>query len=462
MLGKIYFGFNVIIYFLNFGAIIFLLYIVSCDLTIFSVFNQIFQNWELGTINEIIVLNESQCPSHTQSLFKYVFPGIVEGCDCVNTGNKLMAGECTNAELLDGCKPVKGIYKGEFNTINNVSYCVDRNSNSNYYSFYQSNKLHLNKTDCVNETYCGIIDSIGNVLCVNQEEKCPTIKIVLDNNNKIESLFNDINPNYIEFKLSQDRICINNDQFIFGSKENYPLINNNHKTKCESLFFSNEPYDDRFNFINTTKANEVLSYHYSHRLHSLPYFPDSFFDSDVHIYGRNFIGWKLECKPLFPSLFLIQPLYKNISLYSPLYLILSMILLLYCLIFLMIMKEMFIENPFTEIILMIGHSLSFSACSIMLILDYIDIIKVTSFLQKAINLNCSDKQTIITIANLLNVSLYLQKKYSFVTLLFVIMSIISFLKFGILYYKLHKPFFISFITRHTSLELTVIERNFLV
>lgn len=446
MIGKIYFSFNVVIYFLNFGAIILLLYIVSCDLTIFSIFHQITINWNLSMISSIVITDESFCPNHTEILFSYTFPGIVEGCQCEN---KLIPGECTDEEIKKGCRDIKGIYKSSFSQINNMTYCSFREKKYSYIDIYE-NRLHESKEKCKGK-FCGVADSIGNILCVNINENCPHIHV--NDNKELERILNQDNNFYVEFKLSHDKVCLNNDEYVFGISPIYPLLYNVKHSNCSSLLFSNISTDNRFHYIFTSFTNEVISSHYLKRLQSLPFFPQSFLNSKINVYGRTFIGWKLKCRPLFGDLPRINFLSYRISIYSPLYLIFSMFLLLYNLLFLMIMKETFIENPISELLLMILHSLSFIVIIIMLLIDDLNIDNVLSVIKQSIDMNCSDYHTMIVFVNLLHTTQYLQRKYREITILFFLMELVSIFKFGVLYYKLNKYYYVSRIAQNTPIEV---------
>ena len=447
MIGKIYFSFNVVIYFLNFGAIILLLYIVSSDLTIFSIFHQITINWNLSTISSILITNDTFCPNQTEILFSYTFPGILEGCQCEK---KLLPGECTDEEIKKECRNIKGIYKSSFSQINNMTYCALRDKQLLYINLYK-NRLYESKENCKDKKFCGVADSIGNVLCVNINENCPYIYV--KDNKELERVLNKGNIFYVEFKLSHDKVCLNNEQYVFGITPAYPLLNNAKQSNCSSLKFSDVSTDNRYHYIFSSYTNEVISYHYSQRLQSLPFFPQSFLNSKINVYGRMFIGWKLKCSSFFDSLSRIDSLSYRISIYSPLYLIFSMFLLLYNLLFLMIMKETFIENPISELLLMILHSLSFIVIIIMLFIDDLHIDNVLAIIEKSIDMNCSDYHTMIVFVNLFHMTQYLQKKYREITILFLLMEFVSLIKFGVLYYKLNKYYYVSRIAQNTPIEV---------
>ena len=119
----------------------------------------------------------------------------------------------------------------------------------------------------------------------------------------------------------------------------------------------------------------------------------------------------------------------------------------------MIMKETFIENPISELLLMILHSLSFIVIIIMLFIDDLHIDNVLAIIEKSIDMNCSDYHTMIVFVNLFHMTQYLQKKYREITILFLLMEFVSLIKFGVLYYKLNKYYYVSRIAQNTPIEV---------
>ena len=68
---------NVVVYFLNFSGIICMMFVITINYNYFAMVDQLFLNWNMGFIKEVIIVNktraekEFECPDNYDHLFKY-------------------------------------------------------------------------------------------------------------------------------------------------------------------------------------------------------------------------------------------------------------------------------------------------------------------------------------------------------------------------------------------------------
>ena len=224
------------------------------------------------------------CSSDKEILSLGKWDGLKEGCKC----KSYIKGEkCTDYDIYDKCEKIKSIKAIEYKKINSNYICVTR-SNKTYIDLMKSKQILPKDNTCpYNFKLCGIIDTLENILCVPENEKCPiTIADIEPNsNNERNSTIN--TKILLTFKLNENITpCINPAEKTWRS-------NNVLETdkKCSTKIFG-KLYDERYekiNIINTTKKelykdNSLLDY-YDNNLK---------LDEIIYLYARNFIGFKPE------------------------------------------------------------------------------------------------------------------------------------------------------------------------
>jgi len=224
------------------------------------------------------------CSSDQEILSLGKWDGLKEGCKC----KSYIKGEiCTKDEIEDKCEKIKAIKPIEYKKINSNYICVTR-SNKTYIGLMKSKQILPKGNKCpYNFKLCGIIDTLENILCVPENEKCPiTINDIEPNSNNEGN--STINKKILStFKLNENITpCINPAEKTW--KSNNILEENKN---CSTKIFG-KLYDERYekiNIINTTKRelykdNSLLDY-YDNNLK---------LDETIYLYARNFIGFKSE------------------------------------------------------------------------------------------------------------------------------------------------------------------------
>lgn len=177
------------------------------------------------------------CPSGYTPLMEDIWPGTVDGCNCkvitnssvpVQYANQINRMTCTSLMLKTGCKNVPQISQKELFYWQGVFLC-GKTGQKNYQYYYKNvGDKNLNSTSCpVGFKQCGVLDSIGNLLCEEGSQDCPVNKLLIkyvwedepkdynytklrvDNNKSVYSTNQAIGEKVLtEVKLSEGSVCI--------------------------------------------------------------------------------------------------------------------------------------------------------------------------------------------------------------------------------------------------------------
>ena len=414
MIETIILTLNSFIYLLNFVFSIFFVYIFIIDITPFKILNQMFNNWELSPISDFYINNNNfnnSCKNEYEKAFIYQFPGMNIGCDCThsNSGylnnNKIIGRDCYDKEIKDNCENINPINEYNFSDFNNLSICIKRD-NFFKYQFIKKEK------EC-EEYYksCGIVDSLGYHYCIFNESECDYNFTNYENDyNNLTNVF----QSFVEFKLSQGKLCLDNSKFI--SYSDLPLTNKINSTKCEN-FYSNYSIDNRYQEILTLNTKNLLEKEIK-ILNSTNNFFEDFLKNNITLYGRKYIGWKDKCYSFLDEISPLKELVITRN-YEFVFLCLSSFFSLFFFICCgIIMIECSSQKTETGLSVIFVHSI--------ILVDilyysskYYDIyIKINPTIDQIIELQCSDLYTTL--------SFFVMKKYllQFISTLFGIIMII--------------------------------------
>ena len=125
----------------------------------------------------------------TKKLILGTWDGTVEGCECDGSIFKEI---CTDDQNDNGCVSLYSNSPINY-TIFNSKYLCAKKSQLKYRDLLKTNQVISKEESCPsNYTFCGILDTLGNQLCVKNDESCPinteTIK------NQILNVLNDNQP----------------------------------------------------------------------------------------------------------------------------------------------------------------------------------------------------------------------------------------------------------------------------
>ena len=456
---------NVLMYFLNFKGIICLMFVVTLNSSYFQIFTQITKNWQLQPIIDVVTIHSKICPDGYSFLFNYQWPGTKEGCDCMNkfnlTGfkdneNKIKQGPCSSLLVALDCKSLKKTDLTFVNSWNNLTICAKRGDRN--YLFSYSNNL-VSKQKCpLDKKSCGEIDSLGNLLCLNKTEKCPLNNIVISKKLGNQNIKDEKVKLAIEFEVSQGKVCINKNETNTLTDSVFDLVNNKKNFKCTTKFsddiLETHSYDQRFFNLTTIKTidyflqNELI--HIYNDLVNINSFPKAFFDYDISLYSRNYIGWHKSCERLIHKLLEVEKILSRIESISTFYLIFSLIILIYCMLFIMILKELLHAQYYLNIGIILFYSVIVSLIVLLLIYDFFCIRKSRDTVEIIVRKGCSDHLTNLLFKYILSSINEIERLFILTIIFYISMFLLSILKLCLTYYKKYKRKLLRILSEHNS------------
>ena len=463
---------NVMIYFLNFMAVIFLMFAVTLNFNYIEMFSTITDNWRLSPIVDLIVTSNKICPDEYAYMINYNWPGTKDGCDCLNkfnlTGNtdkenKIKQGQCTLTLKEQGCMTIMNTGTVNVNKWNNYTICIKR-SGVDYLGLYKN----IYKGNCpVNFTNCGEIDSLSNLLCVPNNEGCPydtrLFKTKLFNNIKEDSFPMRV---LIELIVSQGEVCIKNDEMNILTETVYELFNNKKTIKCithleyETLVFK---YDNRYQKLDSVKTRdyflqETLIKLYGDLINNTG-FSRNYFQFDTSLYTRNFIGWNKNCSFLINNIFSIKDILSQIEKNSNFYLMFSLVILIYCMLFIMILKELLEDIFYFKLGIVLFYNLIVDLVFFLIIREFFWIRYCFDQLNLIIMKGCSDTLTNLLFKYILTSINEIESFYIITIILYISMFMISILMICLTFYKNFKRKLLRFVTAqnyNNTIELALL------
>ena len=263
------------------------------------------RNWLNSPIVDIQILSKSNCSYNNTSVAIFDnWPGTVPGCPC----NGIMKiGGCTSKT---SCRSVVSNPMLPYNTWRSSQFCITRLPINSYLGLTIAKK---NDSCPLNQKNCGIIDTLGNILCMPSTSICPINDIQMLNFNEIvppgyKSIsllsygenktlaFGNKGPSgkiAVEFKISDNIPCIN--PFFSNKVDSYILESNYNSDKCfgslgGTFFDKNYQFVDSTTKYNLYSDNNILSV-----LINLPYYPIVKLQTETRLYYRNYIGINKTC-----------------------------------------------------------------------------------------------------------------------------------------------------------------------
>jgi hypothetical protein len=218
--------------------------------------------------------NIPECNSNEEKLILDKFDSIPEFCNCL--GAFMKTEKC--GKNTDVCKTIDTIPSNNYTMINSEHICVKK-SDKRYIDFLKNDDIISKDKECPeNYKLCGIIDTLGRKLCVENDNDCPIKKADIENNND--------NSNQI---LS-----------LFRLRPNYPCLNPIEKNWVyhEDLWFLSyncTKEDHRYEQINGYDTNLFDLYKENNILNILPGYDENILKTEkIYLYARNFLGIRKE------------------------------------------------------------------------------------------------------------------------------------------------------------------------
>ena len=147
--------------------------------------------FQTNFIEEILPLeisqNSSECPSNFKDLIiNNNWPGSFSGCGCKSENKyEFYSNFCPK----ENCLNIEEIHMRNLSNFNKIHLCVKRGE-KNYEQLMKNIIPKNNISMCINNTHriCGFIDNLENVLCLNNNLKCPVTNFFISNDfNEVEN-----------------------------------------------------------------------------------------------------------------------------------------------------------------------------------------------------------------------------------------------------------------------------------
>jgi hypothetical protein len=282
-------------------------------------------NWQSSPIMNFttVGLLES-CPTGYSRFLNMSWPGTNAGCDCNSIystaipetqRNRLNSGICSLNQANVGCRAVKPNSAVSYRVWKGGIICAQRANASMTYESLKSREVGPNST-CTNGTrQCGVLDTVGNKLCLPPSQACPINKVVFayitdpiptDYNYQSIAL-NSMNTLYytseavtenllLQFRLSEEgKVCQDPKQYNTNMTQ-FELDVDYANYGCTSSLPTAGKYDTRYKMIDSAlKQNFYSGNGISLLLILTPYYPLESLDTTVGLYNRPFVGLQGNC-----------------------------------------------------------------------------------------------------------------------------------------------------------------------
>jgi hypothetical protein len=250
------------------------------------------------------------CTSNYTTLIFDSWPGTTIGH--IKDGN-LSRGFCSSDnDKLKNCKDIIGFSYKNINNWFGTSFCVRRLPIASY---LESSIASPGSSCPINMKNCGILDSLGNSLCVLVSIECPIndIQIVLDNspvpsgykslrlvrNGQVKKMIfgnSGVKGKIVnEFKISEDTPCIN--PYYHNRKVNSFLLDETfNKDRCLSGY-GGKNIDENYKKIDSYSINDL---YYDNNIQPklknvIDSYPEENLRATTNLYYRNNIGISKKC-----------------------------------------------------------------------------------------------------------------------------------------------------------------------
>lgn len=461
---------DLLIFIINLGVVIYILMIITFDFRHFDMIENVWNNWNTNIVSELYLYQDDNDfkQGMIMPLFNYTFEGMRRGCDCAfgSIDNQEQSqlqweGDCSIKQIISGCTQINEREREYFSKINDIGISIVRNNKLSYFneysSYIQSNCLDDNTKDC------GVIDTINNRLCIPKYEECPSITIYDntliyrnndDNSELIREAANVIKANplsNISFKLSNDKICVNEDESPVASNISFPLLvlketsefypDSNEKTNicCYTSLIDNQTIDSRYSPILSSQLSSIFSYELKAYLNQIPSFPfNSYINTDLNIYSIGYIGWNKNCSNYIPKIKPLTYIQYHLKSFFTFYLVTGLIILPYFFLFIMLIAQIDNSNLRLHLALFFSHYILILIFGTMIYNDYSGIYKIKDVIFEISRRLCSDNETNKLFYSLIKDIRAIEEVISFILLLIELMGFGSLIKIFLVIAKQNK------------------------
>lgn len=442
----LHFFFNLIIIFMDIFQLICFISIITYDFSKFEIFKYFFNyNWSQNLIKKITIeyQNSFNNEEEWESPINITFPGIIDGCDCTLYNGVIYDEKCVATLIIENCENIFSIEKQYFNILylpeieshskDGIKIKIERYNDFTYLDLLNNSENNKNyflndgKDNCECPKYseicydCGIIDSIGNHLCITSysglKDNCYKLKLEYDYSLKdlqfikdFEKIFNNNKEsNYYQYPIEfinifDDNVCILQDESITFPLIDYKLIYSINETNifingpknlgCMTKLLYNIKYDNRWNTIYSFPLEYFMDNEMKQKLKSLPEFPYDDLKSNFSMAYRTYIGFKKECLNYINFIKQDIPLYqRNIKISFIVFLFCALVIFPYYLLLIMVIAQNELLTFYQSFILGSSYSVIISVFLHFLFIAFDEAKEKYDLLYQISNKYCGDDIT---------------------------------------------------------------------
>ena len=268
---------------------------------------------------------KSNCTNNEYTNAIYTFPGSVKGCTCVHVTDyyrdqtgayQVNRGECDDNQTYNGCEDISQIPPQKLYYWEKGNFCSKNYNQSqliyNGYLYFLNSSVLENEECEKGYKKCGLLDDMGNYLCLPEEEECPIndIKITYNPNYELENqnysyiFYNrryiyytntSNNPVIVKMKVTEGKICMDR-TYKHSDYPQYILDNNFKYYGCKHKI-DGKLYEDNLDILDVRKKADL--YEDSNlQLYSIQYYGRWYYDfpffsleANMNLYSQRYIGY---------------------------------------------------------------------------------------------------------------------------------------------------------------------------
>lgn len=222
------------------------------------------------------------------------YPGLNTGCKCdINGKLKYFEGICSEEQILEKCQTVNEENPRVF-SIWNTTYSQVKSKGLDYLSYLVNSPNNTDNTNgCGNGMkQCGILDTHGNILCLDQNEECPGNLIKFeDYKGKMFNNYTD-QPIIVQLNASSGEPCIHPNRINYQGKI-LDIRKDKDLLGCPTVL-NNKTTDSRFKVFGTIP---LLKFYQENMCFELSTYEESENEgkNNVSLYIINYIGLDRVC-----------------------------------------------------------------------------------------------------------------------------------------------------------------------
>ena len=265
---------------------------------------RLFKSWSKPLLLSVTKSTYSSCRDLNQTLlFNYEWPGTANGCDCTVSSYRMKAkyagnvysGSCERNQTKAGCQDINEIEKVKTQKWRGSLMCHENDLKESPDTYFQLYKVSDHETCTSSHKPCGIIDTLGNKLCVPKESDCPLTNLNIFGSRRLSNDSSNENEHSTlkHFVISEVRVSDQNhtcnDANIDLFSDDYVLLNSHSRSGCR------ESIDKRFKVLDYySKRSFYDDNGITPLLVNLPKYP-LLHNSFTYLHGGVYVGWRDIC-----------------------------------------------------------------------------------------------------------------------------------------------------------------------